>query len=265
MAGLDDRWAAGSAYEDYMGRWSRALAARFVAWIGMRPGAHWFGHRLRHGRDDGRDLRRRRSCLGHGLRPVGRVRRVRARALARLTSIVRGRRSGKSAESRGWLRQRHVVARAQFHSRHRHGGAGNGHRCVAGGTVSACVWDYSEGMQFLRKFFDAAVALDDAARAHDEGTRFPLCRPEPLMEAFRGAGLADVRCDPIEIPTAFASFDDFWRPFLAGTGPAPSYVVALLRTDGRRSRSCSSARCPRGQRAIELTARAWAVGRHDAR
>jgi hypothetical protein len=44
---------------------------------------------------------------------------------------------------------------------------------------------------------------------------------------FRNAGLADVRCEGIEIPTTFESFDDYWRPFLGGTGPAPSYVASV--------------------------------------
>jgi hypothetical protein len=39
---------------------------------------------------------------------------------------------------------------------------------------------------------DAAAALDDAAAELDEGRRFPLCE-----------------------------FDDYWRPFLGGHGPAP--------------------------------------------
>jgi hypothetical protein len=32
-------------------------------------------------------------------------------------------------------------------------------------------------MEFLRHFWDAATALDPAARELDEGVRFPLCHP----------------------------------------------------------------------------------------
>ena len=31
----------------------------------------------------------------------------------------------------------------------------------------------------------------------------------------------------LDIPTDFADFDDYWRPFLGGTGPAPGYVASL--------------------------------------
>src|SRR5262249_50649978 len=36
-----DNWIAGEAYEGYMGRWSRPLAASFVSWIAPKGGADW--------------------------------------------------------------------------------------------------------------------------------------------------------------------------------------------------------------------------------
>src|SRR5512139_1085382 len=41
MSDVHDRWASGSAYERYMGRWSRRLAPRFVSWLGVPRGVHW--------------------------------------------------------------------------------------------------------------------------------------------------------------------------------------------------------------------------------
>lgn len=38
---MHDSWAAGSSYEDFMGRWSRRLAGRFVSWLDIPPGSHW--------------------------------------------------------------------------------------------------------------------------------------------------------------------------------------------------------------------------------
>ena len=127
-------------------------------------------------------------------------------------------------------------------------------------TLSACVWDYSDGMQFLRHFWNAAAEVDPAARELDEGRRFPLCRRQALTALFRDGGLRDVRCDPIEIPTVFASFDDYWRPLLGGTGPAPSYV-ASLDPDRRAllARTLEGALCRTPDGTIALSARAWAV------
>jgi hypothetical protein len=128
------------------------------------------------------------------------------------------------------------------------------------GTVSACVWDYGHGMEFLRRFWDAATAMDPTARALDEGNRFSLCRPDALTELFQGAGLTDVHCEAIETSTAFASFEDYWGPFLGGTGPAPSYVAALdaeQRALLARQLEGTLPRDPDGT--IALRARAWAV------
>jgi hypothetical protein len=115
-------------------------------------------------------------------------------------------------------------------------------------------------MRLLRHFWDAAASLDSAASALDEGNRFPLCRRDALTALFRDGGFGDVSCEPIEIHTVFAGFDDYWRPFLGGTGPAPSYVASLgadRRAILARRLEETLRRGPDGT--IALTARAWAV------
>jgi hypothetical protein len=129
-----------------------------------------------------------------------------------------------------------------------------------GGMVSACVWDYLEGMELLRRFWDAAVEVDAKARDLDEGRRFPLCRRDALTDLFHGAGLGEVRCEAIVIPTEFPDFDDLWRPLLGGTGPAPAYVAAL--DEDRRvalERTLEETLPRESDGSIRLTARAWAV------
>jgi hypothetical protein len=131
---------------------------------------------------------------------------------------------------------------------------------VIGGTVSSCVWDYSGRMDFLRIFWDAASRVDPNAIALDEGTRFPVCGREALVELFRGGGLRDIRCEPIEIATDFASFEEYWRPFRGGPGPAPSYVASLEQDlRDRLAKELESALPVEADGSIRLTARAWAV------
>jgi len=115
-------------------------------------------------------------------------------------------------------------------------------------------------MAFLRVFWDEAVALDPAAAVLDEGKRFPLCTPGALSALFQQAGLADVRTGALEIPTDFSTLDDYWTPFLLGTGPAPSYVASLSSADRERLRKRLTLRLEsRGPGPIALRARAWAV------
>jgi trans-aconitate methyltransferase len=135
------------------------------------------------------------------------------------------------------------------------------------GVIAAYVWDYAEGMQLIRSFWDAAVAVDPAAAPLDEATRFPLCRPDELERAWRQAGLTDVALTDIIVPTVFEDFDTLWQPFLGGQGPAPTYASSLddharsaLRDHFRGILPIAS------DGTIRLSARAWAVrGRSTSR
>ena len=51
-----------------------------------------------------------------------------------------------------------------------------------GGVVALYVWDYAGKMQMMRHFWNAATALDPAARDLDEGRRFPICNPNALTD-----------------------------------------------------------------------------------
>ena len=128
------------------------------------------------------------------------------------------------------------------------------------GTVAAYVWDYAGKMQLMRYFWDAAAALDPAARELDEGRRFPICLPSPLAKLFQDAGLQNVEVRHVDIATNVRDFDDYWSPFLGGQGPAPSYTISLSeeRREALRDRIRSS--LPIAQDgSIPLVARAWAV------
>jgi SAM-dependent methyltransferase len=132
--------------------------------------------------------------------------------------------------------------------------------CRPGGTVAAYVWDYAEGMQFLRLFWDAARAIDPAAAELDEGTRFPVCREGALAELWAGQGLQQVSSRAIDVRTVFANFDDLWQPFLGGQGPAPSYVAALHpQAQDELAGLIKSRITPASDGTLPLQARAWAV------
>ena len=59
-----------------------------------------------------------------------------------------------------------------------------------GGVVAACVWDFAEGMQMLRHFWDAALVLNPTAE--DEARTMRFGREGEVSDLFRSAGLADV-------------------------------------------------------------------------
>jgi hypothetical protein len=98
------------------------------------------------------------------------------------------------------------------------------------GTVAAAVWDYGEGMEMLRAFWDEAVVLAPASAARDE-RNMPLCRLGDLAALWRQHGLQDVVEEGLIVETRFASFDDFWTPFLEKQGPAGAYAASLSAED----------------------------------
>lgn len=141
-------------------------------------------------------------------------------------------------------------------------------RCVAemtrvvrpGGLVGLYVWDYAGHMQIMRYFFDVATELDDQARRFDDGVNAPICRPRPLQRQFLDAGLDQVSVTALDIPAAFANFEEYWTPFLGGTGSAPKYCSTLAADAREELRERLRSRLPTGPDGeILLAVRAWAV------
>ena len=253
-------WTSGDSYERYVGRWSRLVAEQFLDWLAVPAGSRWLD-------------------VGCGTGALTQT--VLGRAAP---SRVKG--VDRSAGYAEFARQQVDDPRAEFET----GDAqalpvadGAYEAVVSGlmlnfvaqpaqavaemaraaaptGTVAVYVWDYAGKMQFMRHFWNAAAALDPAARELDEGLRFPVCQPEPLRQLLQGAGLRQVEVRPVDIATDFRDFDDYWSPFLGGQGPAPSYAMAL--SEDRRAALCQRLRdsLPTAlDGSIPLVARAWAV------
>ena len=102
-----------------------------------------------------------------------------------------------------------------------------------GSVVGAAVWDARGGFVANRMFFDTAAVLDSGAgeRRARNYTR-PMTRPGELAAAWRGAGFADVAETSLHIRMEYASFADYWAPFLGRDGPGAEYV-RTLRDDQR--------------------------------
>jgi SAM-dependent methyltransferase len=105
-----------------------------------------------------------------------------------------------------------------------------------GGLIAAAVWDYGGEMRMLRTFWDAAASIDDRARKLDE-CHLPLCRADELTHLWKKVGLKNVHERPLDIEMQFDSFEDYWRPFLLGQGPAGAYAASLDADALQRLRS----------------------------
>lgn len=253
-------WANGAAYEGYVGRWSRLAAREFIGWLAVPASGHWLDVGCGTGALSQTILAQAEPRAVKGIdRSEGFLAVARAQVTDARAQFEVGDAMSLPVETAAYdavvsgLMLNFVpqppVAVAELARAAR-----------PGGSVAVYVWDYASKMQFMRHFWNAAAALDPAAHDLDEGWRSPLCRPEPLRQLFEGAVLADVAVRPIDIDTDFRDFDDFWNPFLAGQGPAPSYTMSLGEDHRAALRERLRAALPTAiDGSIPLVARVWAV------
>lgn len=255
-----DIWAAGNLYEPYVGRWSRRVAREFLAWLQVPGERDWMDVGCGTGALTQTILEcaTPRSVRGVDSSP-GFVEYARSKTPDARASFEVGdaqRLPGRSGDFDA------VVSGLVLNFVPQSGKAvAEMARCARkGGVVAAYVWDYAGDMQLMRYFWDAAVALDQAALDLDEGRRFPLCSPQRLRDLFAGAGLAEVEVRAVDVPTHFRDFDEYWSPFLGGQGPAPGYAMSLPEERRAVLRDRIRAMLPvEDDGSIRLTARAWGV------
>ena len=244
LSGTQEKWADGNAYEAYVGRWSRLIGDKFLTSLEPAKDSHWLD-------------------LGCGT--------------GALTSQILTHYAPRSVigvePSDDFL----AIANKQFSDSKVEFRRGDGDQIPVpdnaidyavsgfvlnfvddkpntlkelmrtvkpGGTVAAYVWDYAGHVQFMRYFWDAAISVNPTDREKDEGVRFPICHPEPLRSLFEAAGLQQVTVYPIDVPTPFDDFKDYWTPFLSGIGPAPGYCVSLDDSSREKIRSLLQSTLP---------------------
>jgi SAM-dependent methyltransferase len=256
---ISDTWERGDPYEQYVGRWSRRVAPQFLSWLNIPPGRRWLDVGCGTGALSDAILDR---CAPLSVIAVEPSEGFLDKAKEQLGSRVLLRR-GSGVEIPLDDRSVDVTVSGlvlNFIPDGRAAVSEMARVTAPGGTIAAYVWDYSEKMELMRYFWDAAVELDPEAAKLEEGVRFPVCHPEALSELFAGAGLCGAEVTAIDIPTRFANFEDYWRPFLGGQGPAPAYAMALDDTARARLADRIRGRLPiQTEGSISLIARAWAV------
>jgi SAM-dependent methyltransferase len=256
---VSDTWERGDPYEQYVGRWSRRVAPLFLSWLNIPAGRKWL--------DVGCGAGALCAAIVDHCSPSSVVG---VEPSEGFLKTARERLAGRAAFHRGSATEIplddasvDVVVSGlvlNFVPDPRAALAEMARVTVNGGAIGAYVWDYAGKMEIIRFFWDAAVELNPDATMMDEGVRFPLCRPEALVELFAGSGLNGVEVTAIDIPTPFASFEDYWRPFLGGQGPGPAYAMSLDEIMRARLRDRIRERIPtEADGAIPLSARVWAT------
>lgn len=248
------------AYEGYVGRWSHVIARPFLEWLAVAPAGAWLD--------------------------VGAGTGILTRAILEIASPIKVLGVDLSAEYIAFARQRVQDARVEFRvedaaqvavASPEFDAAVSGlvlnfvpspeqvakamtQAVKSGGTVAAYVWDYGGRMEMMRHFWDAAAVVDPASVAMDAGGQFAICEPDNLRALFQSVGLQGVDVVPIDVPTRFADFDDYWLPFLGAQGSVSKYLKGIDDTTRSAIRDQLQKQLPTAaDGTIPLIARAWAV------
>jgi trans-aconitate methyltransferase len=254
-----ERWGGSDAYERYVGRWSRQVAAEFLRWLDAGRGLAWADVGCGTGALSEAILTDHAPASIEGVDAAeGFVTRARERLADPRVRISQGDAKRLSWESRAFdVAVSGLVL--NFVGDHEAMVREMARVTKPGGRVALYVWDYAGEMQMTRYFWEAAIAVSPQDSKLTQAERFPICRPEPLRALFEGAGLRAVETRAIDIPTVFRDFDDYWSPFLGRQGSAPTYLASVDDGVRERIRATLQARLAPGGGPIRLIARAWAV------
>ena len=159
-----DVWASGDAYEPFVGRWSRRVAREFVGWLAQAADSRWLDVGCGSGALTQTVLATASPCEVLGVDPSeGFIAHAR-----RHTQDSRAKFQVGDAQALPVANSDFDVAVAGLVLNFVPDPARavtEMHRAVrVGGTVAAHVWDYADGMQLLRRFWDAAAPFTPSPR-----------------------------------------------------------------------------------------------------
>jgi trans-aconitate methyltransferase len=254
-----ESWDSGHAYEQYVGRWSRQVAPEFLRRLGLPQGLVWADIGCGTGALTDAILS---TCEPSSVYGIDASEGFVSQARRRITD-PRAHFEAGDAMRLPWDEDVCDVAVSglvlNFVRDHDAMVREMARVTRPGGTVAAYMWDYAEGMQMMRLFWDAAKAVSPEDAALDQAERFPICQPEPLRTLFTNAALKSVMVCAIDFPTVFQNFDDYWQPFLGKTGAAPTYLASVDDDVRERIRLQLKARLAVLDGPVALSARAWSV------
>lgn len=123
-----------------------------------------------------------------------------------------------------------------------------------GGWVAATVWDLAGSRAPMWPLWEAVAEV--APQIPDESD-YPGGSGQSLVSILEGAGLCEVEAAELAVTVTHPSFEEWWEPYLHGVGPAGEAVAAL--DPERRARVEQTLRRTLGPGPFDLTAVAHAA------
>jgi len=246
-----------TAYENFMGRWSRAVAPHFLRWMDPQRRARWL--------DVGCGTGILTEALLHLCEPAS------VMGIDSAAPQV-DHASRTLAEARLQFRQADAMRMPfphhsfdctvsalvlNFIAEPSSAVAEMGRVTARGGAVGAYVWDFARELSPSGPFRQAMRAFG-AEVPPIPGTAHSTIAA--LRSLFAGAGLRAVDSTTIEVTLAYPKFDDYWSAQTPSYAPTTRIIDAMSDSERRRLKRAVQDALPAGVLGkIEYTARANAV------
>ena len=233
-----------TAYDSFMGRFSRRLAPVFADFAGVRAGQRVV------------DVGAGTGALTAELARRG-AETAAAEPSAAFVAALRARIPGvdareAAAEELPWADESFDAALAQLvvsFMRDAPAGLAEMRRVVrAGGTVAVCTWD-RDGMEML-------AAIDRTRDALGVERKLDAYRTQAEIAALVGV---DAETELLETQASYADFEDFWGALAGGAGPAGAWAASLDDEQRTAARAELYRQLDEPDGPFTLTGRAWAA------
>ncbi|HEX8292754.1 MAG TPA: class I SAM-dependent methyltransferase [Pyrinomonadaceae bacterium] len=207
------RFDDGSAYERYMGEWSRLAGETFLDWLAPESGLRWLDVGCGNGAFTEMLVERCAPASAHGIDPSeGQLAFARTRPGARVAQFLQGDAMALPFPDDAF--DAAVMPLVIFFVPDPARGVAEMARVVrAGGSVTAYAWDMEgggfpyEALQAEMRGLGVAVPTPPSPEAS---------RMDALRDLWTGAGLGSVETREIAVRRTFADFDDYWATVLGG-------------------------------------------------
>jgi ubiquinone/menaquinone biosynthesis C-methylase UbiE len=124
------------------------------------------------------------------------------------------------------------------------------------GIVAACMWGTDGEMELDAMFWRAASRMEPSAA---DRRRMPFRTAAEIEDLFHRAELSDVESAPLDVSATYSTFEEFWESILGSAGNMGAFVSKLDSAQLQRFReSCRDELADTGA-PFTLSARAWAV------
>jgi ubiquinone/menaquinone biosynthesis C-methylase UbiE len=240
-----------TAYDNFMGRYSRRLAPKFANFAGVDHGMSVV------------DVGAGTGALAEELSRRG-VQVAAADPTPPFVTALQQRLPGVAvheapAENLPWPDERFDAALAQlvvaFMADAPKGIAEMRRVVRPGGTVAVCMWD-REGMDMLAAIQRTQQALGREGASSERATRY---RSREEIEGLFGDGFENATTELLEIESEYSGFDEFWGALNGGAGPAGVWVLSLDADARDRAKEELYRQVGEPSGAFALAGRAWAT------